>query len=126
MFRSDAKMTRLGLSPRVPLGTWAYVFAALSVIGGAFVATIALTPIEAVTKIGPGYARMQPVYLGKPEKVVYSPPYYPRVAAPRVSRISQPAPSSIAAKATTPAAPRIMIVEAAQSSYSRPDIHRVY
>jgi hypothetical protein len=125
MFRSDAKMTRGPLSRRVPLGTWVCVFAAVSVIGGAFVGTIALTPIEAVTKIGPGYARMQPVYLGKPEKVADSPPYYPRVAMPRVSRISERAPSSGAAKPATPAAP-VIIVEATQSAYSRPDIHRIY
>jgi hypothetical protein len=78
-----------------------------------------------VGKIGPGYARMQPVDLGKPDKIAYSTPYHSRVATPPVSRTNQPAPSMIAAPVKTPAPP-MMIAEAPQSRYSRPDIHRVY
>src|SRR2546423_4754926 len=97
-------MTRLGSGLRVLIGTCAYVFVAVSVVGGAFFATLALTTVEnasasarvSVGKIGPGYARMQPADFGKPEKVAYSTPYHPHVA-PRGSRIDQPAPSVVAA-----------------------------
>ena len=132
MFSSDTK-TRRSPSSGVLLSTCAYLFVAVSVIGGAFFVTMALTPIEGASaaraqapgaKIGPGYARMQPVDLGKPEKVAYSAPYYPHVTS-RAARITQPAPSMVTAPVMT-AAPRIMIVEAVQSSYSRPDVHRVH
>ena len=125
-------MTRLGRGSRVLMGTCAYVFAAVFVVGGAFSATMALTTAEnasasarvSVGKIGPGYARMPPADFGKPDKVAYSPPYRPQVA-PRGSRINQPAPSTIAALTTTPATPMV-IARATQSADSRPDIHRAY
>src|ERR1041384_8672181 len=119
-------MTRLGPGSRVLIGTCASV----SIVCGAFSATMAMTGADNVSararmpagKIGPGYARMPPADFGKPEKVMYSPPYHSRVA-PRGSRIGQPAPSMIAALTTTPATP-IVIGRAAQSADSRTDIQR--
>jgi hypothetical protein len=124
-------MTRLGPGSRVLIGTCAYVFMAVSVVGGAFFTTMALTTVEngsvstraSVGKIGPGYGRMQPADFGKPDKVTYSVPYHPQ-AAPRASRIDQPAPSTIAAPATP--APPMVIARADRSTDSRPDIHRAY
>ena len=133
MFNSDVKMARLGRSSRFLICSFSYVFVAVSVIGVAFFATMALMPVESavaagpqvpVGKIGPGYARMQPVDFGKPEKVAYSTPYYPRVVSPRMPTLAKPAPSNIAALVTAP--PKTIIAEAVQSSYSRPDVHRVY
>jgi len=129
MFHSDAKMTR----SRVLLSTCAYVVVAVSVIGGAFFTTMALMPVESalavspqvsIGKIGPGYARMQPVNFGKPEKLTYSTPYYPHVA-PRVSGINQRTPSIIVALVATSAAP-MAIAGAARSTYNQPDVHRIY
>jgi hypothetical protein len=124
-------MTRLGSGSRVLIGTCAYVFVAVSVVGGAFSATMALTTSENASasarlpagKIGPGYARMPPADFGKPEKVAYSTPYHPH-AEPRGPRIDEPAPSVIAAPAAL--APPMVIARAEQSIYRRPDIHRVY
>ena len=125
-------MTRLGPGSRVLIGICAYVFVAASVVGGAFSATMALTSAENASagarlpagKIGPGYARMPPADFGKPEKVAYSTPYYPH-AEPRGPRTNEPAPSVIAALVTAPAPPMV-IARAEQSTYRRPDIHRVY
>ncbi len=124
-------MTRLDPSSRVLIGTCAYVFVAVSVVGGAFSATMALTMAETAPvgaplpaeKIGPGYARMPPPDFGKLDKVVYSAPYHPYVAL-HVSRTQRLAPSMIAVPAT-PAAP-MLIARGDQSADSRPDIHRAY
>jgi len=125
-------MTRLRPGSRVLIGTCAYVFVAVSVVGGAFSATMALTIPESASasarppagKIGPGYGRMPPADFGKPEKVAYSTPYRPHVALNR-PRTHQPAPSMIAELTTTPAPPMV-IARAEQSTDSRPDIHRIY
>jgi hypothetical protein len=125
-------MTRLGPGLRALIGTFAYVFVAVSVVGGAFFTTMALTIVEnaaasvraPVGKIGPGYGRMQPADFGKPEKVAYSAPYHPQVA-PRGSRMDRPVPSMIAALTAAPAAP-MAIARADRSADSRPDIHRAY
>jgi hypothetical protein len=122
-------MTRLGRGSRVLFGTCAYVFVAVTVVGGAFFTTMALTTVENASasahppagKIGPGYARMQPADFGKPEKVAYSTPYRPHVAL-KGPRTSPPAPSMIAALTATPAAPMVI----ARAADSRPDIHRAY
>lgn len=124
-------MTRLAPGSRVLIGICAYVFAAASVVGGAFSATMALTTAENTSagsrppagKIGPGYARIPPADFGKPDKVAYSAPYYPH-AAPRESRTNQPAPSMIVAPATP--APPMVIARWDRSTDSRPDIHRAY
>jgi hypothetical protein len=114
----------------VLLSTCAYVLVAVSVISGAFIATMALThgegasatgPQVSVGKIGPGYARMQPVNLGKPEKIVASTPYDPHRSTPTLSRVKQTAQRAIPAP---PALPPIMIAESAKSG--PPDIHRIY
>jgi hypothetical protein len=121
-------MTRLGSSSRVLLGTCAYVVVAVSVVTAAFVATMALThgksasaaTVQAsVGKIGPGYGRMQPLDLGKPDKVAYATPHYPHGAAPAVLRARQPSPI-----ARPSPLPPTMVAEAAQSR--SPDVHRVY
>jgi hypothetical protein len=121
-------MTRLGSSSRVLLGTCAYVVVAVSVVAGAFGATMALTQgksasaaiVQAsVGKIGPGYGRMQPLDLGKPDKVTDATPYYPHGAAPAVLRTRQPGPI-----ARPSPLPPTMVAEAAQSR--SPDVHRVY
>jgi hypothetical protein len=121
-------MTRLGSSSRVLLGTCAYVVVAVSVVTAAFVATMALThgksasaaTVQAsVGKIGPGYGRMQPLDLGKPDKVAYATPHYPHGAAPAVLRARQPGPI-----ARPSPLPPTMVAEAAQSR--SPDVHRVY
>ena len=129
-------MTRLGQRSRVLLSTCAYVFVVVAVVGGAFSATMALMPGESAAatarpatagKIGPGYARMQPADRGKPEKVVYSTPYYPHVATPSVSRsMKQHAPAIIATAPVVANTPPL-VVTAIQSSYNSPDLHhRVY
>lgn len=108
--------------------------------GGAFLTTLAVVPSLApgeaaaaaspqlpVGKIGPGYARMRPIDLGKPEKVAYSTPYYPHAAVPRTVRANKhAAPTIIAAPSSSITAPPIRITAADQSSNSLPDIHRVY
>jgi hypothetical protein len=120
-------MTRRGPGSRVLIGTCAYAFVAVSVVGGAFSATMALTTTETTAvarrpaeKIGPGYARIPPADLGKPEKVAYSTSYYP----PREPRPSQPTPLMIVVPATL--APPMVIAQADRSTDSRPDIHRAY
>ena len=123
-------MTRRGPGSRVLIGTCAYAFVAVSVVGGAFSATMALTTAETTAverrpagKIGPGYARIPPADLGKPEKVAYSTPYYPHPAQ-REPRPSQPTPLMIVVPATL--APPMVIAQADRSTDSRPDIHRAY
>ena len=102
----------------------------MKLLSGAFVATMALTSGESasaatnqvrVGKIGPGYGRMQPLDLGKPEKVAYPTPYYPHVTAPTVLRTRQPAPSAIVSPLPSPP---MVIADVAQSR--APDIHRIY
>ena len=125
-------MTSHGLRSRALFGTCAYVFAVAAIIGGAFFATIALTveiastvpPQVSAGKIGPGYARRPPVDLGKPEKVVDSTPYRPHTAKPGVSGHKQLRPVIAARPAT--AGPPMKIAEVEQSTYSRPDIHRLH
>jgi hypothetical protein len=115
-------MTRLSPSSRAHIKTCAYMFVAVSVIGGAFVTTTALMQGQnGSEKIGPGYARMQPVHLGKPEKVAYSTPYYPHVASSTVSRTKQPVPPTIAAPLTLPP-----MMSAEATRFSPTDIHRIY
>ena len=64
-------MSRPGLRSRAIT----YTYAAVALVG-AFVAALMVMPSEgAVEKIGPGYARMQPIDEGKAEKVTYSVPY---------------------------------------------------
>ena len=127
-------MTRQGLRSRVLFGACTYVLVAFSIVGGAFLTAMALTSSEGASaaspnvlaekKIGPGYARMQPVYLGKPEKLVYSTPYYyPHTATPAESWKNRPAPSVVTAIATTTST---VVAEVVQPGYVRPDIHRVY
>src|SRR5689334_8028217 len=117
---------------RLLFGTCVYVLAVVALAGGAFSATMALTPenVSAMAvrddsgKIGPGYGRRPPVNLGKPEKVVESTPYRSRVAKRGVSRHKQPR-SIVAARPATAGAP-MKIADVAQSTYSRPHIQRFY
>ena len=86
----------------------AYVFGITAVVVMAFSATIALTAEMASAvphqpsagKIGPGYARMQPINFGKPEKVVESTPYRPHTAKPGVSGHKPSRPTILARPAT--------------------------
>jgi hypothetical protein len=125
-------MTPQGRRSRVLFGTCACVFAVVAVATVAFSATMALTPeiVSARTepvaagKIGPGYGRRPPINLGKPEKVVDSTPYRLRVAKRGVSRHKQPRP--VVAARPAAAGPPMKIAEVAQSTYSRPDIQRLY
>jgi hypothetical protein len=138
-------------SSRVLLSTCVYLFTVVSIIGAALFITIALPSSEhawatsadvpPVKKIGPGYARMQPVDHGKPEKVVYSPPYYPHTATPPASTTRRPAPPVRTAIAPANAAPimkapvmiapatiaaPMAIAGAVRPRYTRPDIHQIY
>jgi len=129
-------MTNRGQGSRALLSMGAYIFGVVAVVGGAFFATMTLMPeagapnanaLAAVHKIGPGYARMKPMDLGKPEKVVYSTPYYPHVVRPNVARAKRPARTLAAPSAVATVAPPMIITAAVvQSSYDLPDIHRVY
>jgi hypothetical protein len=96
----------------------------LAAVAAFVICGMMMSNAEAVRKIGPGYARMQPINLGRPEKIAYSTPYYMRVAAPLASRANHLAPSNIATLTT--ASSLVIVAEAVPSSYSRPDIHRVY
>src|SRR5690242_19710508 len=88
-------MNSQGLRSRVLLRICASVFGAAVVGIAALSTTIALTAGDVSTappssgKTGPGYARMQPINLGKPEKAVESMPYRPHTDRPRVSRHKQ-------------------------------------
>jgi hypothetical protein len=129
-------MTRLGPGSRMFLCACAYVSVASVVIAGAFFATLALTPGESsaaarpqtsVEKIGPGYARMKPINLGKPDKIANSTPYYPHLKTSRAASIKRkravPIVLAESPAATTAAA---MIAVADGSHYSVSDTHRVY
>jgi hypothetical protein len=111
-------MSRHGLRSRA----FTRMYAAVAVVGAAFCAALTVLPSEgAVQKIGPGYARMQPIDQGKAEKVSYSVPYSipARSEAPKakpVRIIAEP----VVAQLTPP-----LVIAAAQPSYIR-DIHRVY
>ena len=90
-------MTRLGQCSRV-LRASVCAFLGIVLAAGAFATAKALTPIQgappaaAVQKIGPGYARMQPVNFGKPERILHSVTYYPQAAAPAAQPQPQLAP----------------------------------
>jgi len=123
-----------GLRARALLFSCAYVFVVVALVSVAVTATLALSPshkdplskvtVAPVSKIGPGYARMQPIYEGKPDKVLYTTPYYIPVRAHFVVS-KRPAPlRSIEAVIAPPAIPVHMAV--AQPSYSAPDFHRIY
>jgi hypothetical protein len=111
-------MSRPGLRSRAMNRT----YFATAVVGATFCATLMVMPSDgAVEKIGPGYARMQPIDEGKPERVAYSVPYSipARPQAPKakpVRIIAEP----VVARLAPP-----LVIAAAQPSYSR-DIHRVY
>jgi hypothetical protein len=109
---------------------------ASAVIAGAFFATLAVAPGDSaaaaspqmsVGKIGPGYARMRPIELGKPDKVAYSTPYYPHAKTLRAARAKQQhaAPIVVAEFPAAATAPT-KIAAADRSFYSLADIHRVY
>jgi hypothetical protein len=76
------QMNRLGMRSRALWSSCAYLFAVSALIGGAICGAVALSPIPEVNaaeivggKIGPGYGRMKPIDLGKPEKVIDVAPY---------------------------------------------------
>jgi len=129
-------MTRMGPRLRVLLCACAYFSVAIVVVAGAFFATLALTPGESyaaaspqtsVEKIGPGYARMRPINLGKPAKIAYSTPYYPPLKTPRAASTKRrrAVPIVLAESPVATTAPT-MIAVADRSPCSLSDIHRVY
>jgi hypothetical protein len=131
-------MTRLGRCSRVLSSACTCVLVAVSVTGGAFLATLALMPSAlpgesaaaaspqvSVRKIGPGYGRMPAIDLGKPDKVAYSTPYHPHATIPRTVRANKRAAPTIIAESAANISP-IKVAAAFQSFYSAPDIHRVY
>lgn len=133
-------MNRMSQRSRALLSTCVYLFAVVSIIGGAFAATTVLSssnPVLAASadtpakKIGPGYARMQPVDLGKPEKIAYSPPHDPHSATPPALSPRRPPPAVRAAITPIMVAPvsiaaPLTIAEAVRPAYTPPDIHRIY
>ena len=81
-------MTRPGQSTRALRSSVGAIMVVV-LAGGAFATAKALTraqggdsPAVAVSKIGPGYARMQPVNYGKPDIIPASVPHYGQTAAP--------------------------------------------
>src|SRR4029079_6310370 len=112
------QMSRSGLRSRAITRT----YVAVAIVGATFCATLMLMPNEgALEKIGPGYSRMQPINLGKPERVYYSTTYSipvrpPAPTAKPVRVITEP----VVAQLASP-----FIIATSQPSYSR-DIHRVY
>ena len=121
-------MTLSGLRTRALLSSCAYVFMVIALVSVAVTATLALSPNQkeseskvSVAKIGPGYARMQPIYEGKSEKVLYTTPYSFPVRAPVVA--SKRAPSIETSIARPPTPVHVAVV---QPSYSAPDFHRIY
>jgi hypothetical protein len=89
-----------------------------------FATAMALTPSEAPSnKIGPGYARMQPINQGRPDAVIYIPPYSIPVRA-RAEAVKRPPVNNIADLSTEIPAP--VVVATTPASYIRPDIHRIY
>ena len=106
------------------LKTCAYGFAALAVlVGTGFATTITLTRDAPGGKIGPGYARMQPIDMGKPDKVVSIPPYSIPVKT-RVAAAKRTPAKSIESLIAESAPP--LVVAVAPPSYFRPDAHRIY
>jgi hypothetical protein len=112
-------MSRHGLRSRA----LTYTFAAVAVVGGSFCAALMVMPSgSTVQKIGPGYARMQPIDEGKAEKVAYAVPY--SIPAPHASKakavrfVRDP----VLAEFFGGSAP--LVVATAQPPYSRD--HRVY
>jgi hypothetical protein len=113
-------MSRQGLRSRART----YTFAAVAVVGASFCAALMVTPSgSTVQKIGPGYARMQPIDEGKAEKVAYSVPYSiparPHASKAKAVRIVR---DPVLAEFFGASAP--LVVAAAQPPYSRD--HRVY
>jgi hypothetical protein len=92
-------------------------YVTIAVIGAPFCAAWMVVPSEgAPQKIGPGYARMQPIDLGKPERVTYSTPY-------SIPTRSQARPVRVVVKAAE--AQLTALVIATSQPFSR-DTHRVY
>ena len=123
-------MIRHSRDSRVLLNTCVYVFAGIATVVGAFCVAAAFMPTQSAAstiglgdKIGPGYARMQPPNMGKPEKVRYWTPYYPHTATLTLSRTKKPKAST--APALLPSTPMV-IAARAQSSFSHPEIGRIY
>ena len=122
-------MTLSGLRTRALLSSCAYVFVVIALVSVAVTATLALSPNQReseskvpVAKIGPGYARMQPIDEGKPEKVLYTKPYSIPVRAHVVaSKRAAPSIETLIAQTAPP-----VYVAVVQPSYSAPDFHRIY
>ena len=119
-------MTLPGQRSRALIGTCAYVAGITVLLGVAITAAFAYSTdnvpkVAAVTKIGPGYARMQPINEGKPEKVLYTTPY---TIPARVVAKAKHAPSSI--EALIPQlAPSVRVAEAEAPRFTH-DFHRIY
>jgi hypothetical protein len=120
-------MTHLGQRSRTSFAMFAYVLGATAVIGLGVSAAFAFSsesvpPAAAVTKIGPGYGRMQPIDLGRPEKVInatrYTIPVRVQVAG------AKRAPTSIETL-IAPSAPPVHIA-AVEAPRFAPDLHRIY
>jgi hypothetical protein len=111
------QMSRPGLRSRAIT----YTYAAVALVG-AFVAALMVMPSEgAVEKIGPGYARMQPIDEGKAEKVTYSVPY----SVPVRSHAPEVKPVRVIAEPVVAQLAPALRIAAEQPSYSV-DIHRVH
>jgi hypothetical protein len=109
------KMSRSGLRSRAITRT----YIAIAVVGAMFCGALMVLPSEgAAQKIGPGYGRMQPIDLGKPERVTYSAPYSipTRSQAKPVRAVAEPAGVKQLAA---------LVIATSQPLYSR-DTHRVY
>jgi hypothetical protein len=125
-------MNRLGQSPGV-LPT-ACAFAVAAVVGSFAVAlTVLPAPDEAKAsahakaKIGPGYATMRPIDLGKPDKPVYTVHAVPRSAAKvrvAATAVTQPSASIAALPLSVKFAP--LVIAAGYPSTGAHDIHRIY
>ena len=121
-------MTLQGLRSRALIGTCAYVFGITALVGVAATAAFAYSTgdvpqVAAVTKIGPGYARMLPINEGKPEKVLYTTPYTIPVRANAVASAPRPSSSIEALIAQSAPSVRVAVVEAPRFT---PDFHRIY
>jgi hypothetical protein len=121
-------MTLPGQRSRALIGACAYVAGITVLLGVAVTAALAYSTenvpkVAALAKIGPGYARMQPINEGKPEKVLYTTPYTIPARAHVVASAKR-APSSIEAPiAQSAPSVRVAAVEAPRST---PDFHRIY
>jgi hypothetical protein len=93
------------------------------VLGSGFAITMPLTSVAPGGKIGPGYARMQPINVGKPEKVVAIPPYSIPVAARAVAMKRSPTKTteSLIVESAPP-----LTVAVAQPAYVRSTLHQIY